>query len=236
MKKTVQALMALFFLPVTLFAQKQSLRKNGVRIYGNYSYLSAGKLSGMTLEIKPDHTFNYWTGGCIETYHANGKWTLEHDTLRLFSALLQDDIPVRIEEQVVDSIKGNITFSLIQNLDHEVMGAFLYFNGDTVSAYDPQLIMDFEMKTGSVDSIQVRFMNGAKSAWYKLRNKSANRLRVTVLVHDLLVYYLCLRDEKYLYKNDRLYVLPEVELTEPDMDGATVKRPLALEKQREANK
>lgn len=230
MRKIVLISLLTALKPLLAAAQAGADGKSASLIHGNYRYMSADKLSGITLDLNPDHTFHYEIGGCIQTYHADGIWDLKQDTLTLSCSLTKDNIPVQIEEEVVDSIKGDMVFDPVLNLDHEEMGAALYFNGDTTTVCDPLLMWGCTKKIGSVDSILVE-VGGARSRWYKLRNKSCNRLRTTVMVHDRLVYYLFLSDEKYLFKNESLFLLPVVQQTELDEHGNEVKRTLILEKE-----
>ncbi len=226
-------LLLTLLMPLLAYAQNSGDHQNTTLIYGSYRYQSSDKLSGITLDLNRDHTFRYEAGGCIATYHAEGKWILKQDTLRLFSSLKKKDIAIEVVEETVGFSKDTLTFAPIKNLDNEEIGVYLCFDGDTTKSCDPTLMFltECELKVGSVDSFMLQFANGGTSGWYKIKNKLSNRFSITVPVHDLLIYYLFLEGEEYLFKNESLYVLPITNLVEWDQQWNEVKRTLILEKQ-----
>ncbi|PSK86875.1 hypothetical protein [Taibaiella chishuiensis] len=204
MKNTIRILLTLVLIPVLGFCKRQSLTQREKQVLGAYYNLGPNKLSGTSLILKPDHTFEYNEGSDLSVYHCLGKWSLKRDTLTLNSAISKNDIPIKVKEEVIDSISDYIAFDWINNLDNDAMVATLSFNSDTSIKCDPLMGTDCMMKIGSVDSILVQLGNYAKSKWYTVRDKKINKLSVTVLVHEILDKYSFLEEEKYLYKNGNL--------------------------------
>jgi hypothetical protein len=222
MKKGISLL--LLVMPILGFAQKRS--KIEQAIIGNYQYLSSDKLSGQSLELGSDHTFKFYSGGDLSTYHSDGKWILKKDTLILVSTIQKDDIPVQVKEEVIDSIKDYIVFNWVNNADNDAMIATLSFNGDTSSICDPLIDYNCKMKIGSVDSILLKLGNNAVSKWYKVRNRNLNKIKITVPVHDVLAKYLFLEGERFLFRNGNLYPVKNAYST----DMKTVKRRIILKR------
>jgi hypothetical protein len=202
-------IVALFLLPGFLAnaQNKKGKFKKVNSIIGKYRYLSQDKLSGITLTLNPNGTFDYDIGGDLVTYHSKGKWKKSKDTLILNSSLVKENIPLSITEEVVDSIQDYVHFNWINNLDNDAINATLSFNGDTLSQCEPFTGTNCQPKVGSIDSILVWFSNGAKSRWFQVKNRRANKISVTVSVHDVLERYIYLKNEKYLCRNGILLYL-----------------------------
>ncbi len=211
----------------------QSLRsEKASKIIGNYSYTATDSLSGIRLELNSDGHFKYSVGSDMQVMHSYGNWVLQKDTLTLNSSIDKEKIPVSIKEEIVDSLKEYIQIALVSNLDGEIMeDATLNFNNDTTTECIPLFGAGCNRKIGSVDNLCIRLNNGISSKWIRLKSKKANLLKITVDVHGMLGSYLFLVNQKYLYKNGNLYVLPITQITELDIrNGGTVKREIILQK------
>lgn len=218
-------------IPLLTFSQKRPIGRKP--IWGTYRYLSSDSLSGMSLSINYDHTYKYYVGGDLFTNHSDGTWVLKRDTLILNSTLSKGNIPIHVVEDVIDSIKNHIAIDWIGNADNDALIATLLFNGDSVKYCDPLIGFNCEVKVGSLDSIKLMLGDYAVSKWYKIRDRKTNRLKVIVPVHDLLAKYLFIENQKYLYRNGKLYPLPITQVTELDLrNGGTRKREVILQKER----
>lgn len=220
----------LFSIPLLSCAQ---LKSNKVAdISGKYNYVATDSLSGMTLNINKDGSFSYSVETDVSTMHTSGRWSLIKDTLIINSSIDQKNIPISIKEEAVDSIGTNVRIELPYNLDGEAMDdAAFNFNNDTTQACIPFWNPSCNIKIGSIHSLRLELSNGVSSKWITLKNKKANHLMVTVNIHGTLGSYLFLTNEKYLYRDGKLYPLPIIEVTEYDMrSGKEVKREVVLEK------
>lgn len=205
---------------------------NNNTIAGSYRYMALDSLSGIKINIDADGGFKYTVSTDVNTMHTSGRWRLIRDTLIISSSIDQKNIPISVNEEVVDSIKKHVSIEMPHNLDGDTMDEAVFnFNNDTIRNWIPFWEPDCNMEIGSIDNLRLDLNNGASSTWIKLKNKKANHLIVSVDIHGMLGSYLFLKDLKYLYKQGKLYPLPITEITEHDMrSGNMIKREVVLQK------
>jgi hypothetical protein len=201
------------------------------RVIGKYNYVAADSLSGIRLELNKDGNFLYSAGGDLQTMYTSGKWSFNRDTLIINSSIDKKNIPIVVREEIVDSIKTNIRVELVRNLNGESMDdAVFRFNSDTTKECIPFLESGCDIKIGSIDNLRIELNNDVSSKWIRIKNKKTNLLKVTVGIRDTLGSYLFLVNQKYLYKNGKLYPLPITQITELNRSGEQIKREIALQK------
>lgn len=203
MRSIITLIVAQIFLLLSVScAQTRNLKA----IPGEYLYTDSFLNAGIHSHLKlfKDGKYEYEEGTHMQKYHSSGKWTLKGDILTLNSSINRKNIPVTIREKIVDSLKENISFSLVKNLDGDIMDAIFYFNGDTTRYCIPLLESGCDKKVGTIDSFKIGFSHESYTPWFKLKNKKNNLLDVSANVHDVLALYLFFDDEKFIYKDGKL--------------------------------
>lgn len=200
------------------------------RIWGSYYYSATDSLSGIKLDLNKNGTFFYTAGGDIESMHSLGKWILRKDTLVLNSSIDRNAIPISVKEQKADTLKDRMVISLQNSIDGEVVEAIIRLNSDTTTECIPLFGTGCDHKLGAIKNFRVDFNNGTYSKWYEVKNKMANLIKIIVNIKEITAMPIV--NQRYLYRNGKLYNTPPIEVTELDRDGNLVKREIILEKQK----
>lgn len=200
------------------------------KIYGSYCYSGTDSLSGITLDLNKNGTFFYTAGGDIESMHSSGRWILRKDTLVLNSLIDRNAIPISVKELMVDTLKDRMVISLQNSVDGEIVEAIIRLNSDTTTECIPLFGTGCDHKLGVIKNFRVDFNNGTYSKWYEVKNKMANLIEIIVNIKQVTAMPIV--NQRYLYRNDKLYNTPPIEVTELDRDGSLVKREIILEKRK----
>lgn len=183
------------------------------KIIGEYKYSDSTFNAGMHsyLTLLKSGVYKYESGTHLQVYHSQGTWKLKGDTLILNSFINAQNIPITLRAKKVDSIKDEIVFGLVKNLDGEIMNASLFFDNDTTKSCDPLMEKGCTRKvSSSIKSFKVQFNGNASTKWYKLKRGKANLIEITANVHDVLALYLFFENEKYVLRNGSLrYILKD---------------------------
>lgn len=198
------------------------------KICGSYYYTAADSLSGVRLSVNKNGTFSYTAGGDIQSANSYGKWIMKKDTLVLNSSIDRNAIPITVEEIMVDSLSGRVILNLQNVLDGDIIGGIIRLNGDTTKECIPLFLTGCSHDVGTIKNFRVDFINGTYSRWYDLKNLKANLIKITSDVRDIEAMQIV--NQKYLYRNGKLFPTPSVRVTELNKDGNLVKREIVLDK------
>lgn len=190
-------LLMLIALSFTVLSQS-----NNKQVYGNYLYRHTPTIHTVKIILFTDNSFEYHDLGCIQDWHATGKWNRHRKSLTLNSLVLERAVPITVTEQNSDTpTNGSIWFECVDD-----WGRY-NFNGDTLKEYVDLVDSLWPAPVGSVDSFRWVLTNGASSGWYKIRNKQANHIRVQFGTKDYDNNYVFLVDSRYRFTRKGLRYL-----------------------------
>ncbi len=179
--------------------------KRTQNIVGDYQFNSNNWLASVRVILNNDGTFLYYSGGDLVTYNSSGRWMLKGDTIVLNSDLLKNAIPIRVIESHIDSNENYINWSFISNNKGEPLNATIVLNCDTSNICEPFMYTNCNQNIGSIDSFYILYDNNIKSDIYYIKNKNCNKIDIVTLIDHTLWQYQFLEDEKFIFKNNKLF-------------------------------
>jgi hypothetical protein len=198
------AIYSILFILSGLIVSSQELKKlkltkadNVKGVFAKYEYISDDGYNGKTLILFKNRNYHYTRGGHDGGGGVNeGKWNQTGDVLELKSAILTNNVPIKLSFSDTVQLLPNFRIGVVKNLKGEEMpDGLVALNTDSVLCAPSVALCNQNLI--SIDSIKVVFENGFSSQWIKVDKSEYKKLTPIVQSSVLISSYVDLAHKKY---------------------------------------